>query len=230
MEFSQRLKYVRKRKHVSVAHAAENIGISKPTLIGYEQGHRSPKLPTMQAIADYYGVSLTWLLGHSNGVDHGPFSKHREVQMTQPYSLHNSTEMQPGIVLYEDLKLFYAPLIREIREGNDLLSKDNIEDFFYIDITFTGLKLNDIAFLYKLNSNNMAPKYSSGDLVLVQKQNKTKDGELAILIVNDEVKVNLFHYSVHYSFLESLNPEYKLEKVLNTSVNIIGRVIWRIGK
>jgi len=230
MEFSQRLRTVRKRKQVSIAHAAEKIGVSKNTLMSYEQGHSNPKSPTMQAIAEFYGVSMDWLMGHSNGLDYGLFSNHRVGQLNQAYFPHHHTDKQPGVVLYDDYKLYYAPLIKEIREGNDLLDKDNIEDYFCVDVTLVGLKINDTAFLYRLNSNNMAPKYSPGDIVLIQRQYKIKDGEVAILLVKDEVKVNLFHHSDHYAFLENINPHYKLEKVLNTAVKIIGRVVLRIGK
>lgn len=228
MEFPQRLKYVRNRKHVSIARAAKDIGISKTTLISYEQGHSSPKPPTFQAIADFYGVSSAWLMGFSE-MDNRLFINHSGEQHTQLNYLNHNTK-QPGLVLYDDLKLFYAPLLKGIQDGIDLFDTDNIEDFYYVDITFAGLKLDDTAFLYRLNSNNMAPKYSSGDLVLIQKQDKIKDGEVAILILNDEVKVNIYHHSDHYVFLESINQEYKLEKILSTSVKIIGKVIWRIGK
>lgn len=220
MEVSQRLKYVRKRKHVSIAHVSENIGVSKPTLISYEQGLSSPRLSTIQDLAEFYGVSLEWLMGFTEF----EYGLQRAVY---PYHL---TDKQPGVILFDDLRLFCAPLVKEIRAENDLLNKDNIEDFFYVDITFAGLKLNDVAFLYRLNSNNMVPKYSSGDLLLIHKQDKIKDGEVAILIVNEELKVNLYHHSDHYTFLESINPEYKLEKIMSTLVKIIGRVIWRIGK
>lgn len=63
MEFPRGLEYDRNRKHVSIARAVKDIGVSKTTLIIYKQGRSSPQPPTFQVIADYYGVFSAWLMG-----------------------------------------------------------------------------------------------------------------------------------------------------------------------
>lgn len=47
----------------SYAKVGEAIGVSKQTISAYANGERSPKKPTIQVIALYYGVSPAWLIG-----------------------------------------------------------------------------------------------------------------------------------------------------------------------
>lgn len=58
-----RLRKVRKEKGYTLAAAAIVIGIANNTLSQYETGKREPKLETWQRLADFYGVSVSYLQG-----------------------------------------------------------------------------------------------------------------------------------------------------------------------
>ena len=47
----------------SYTKVGEAIGVSKQTISAYVNGERSPKKPTIQVIALYYGVNPAWLIG-----------------------------------------------------------------------------------------------------------------------------------------------------------------------
>lgn len=47
----------------SFTSVGEKIGLSKQTVSAYISGVRSPKRPTIQAIANFYGVNPAWLIG-----------------------------------------------------------------------------------------------------------------------------------------------------------------------
>lgn len=65
MEFwGERLKEARNDAHKTLEDIANAIGVTKSTIQRYECGGiRKPKLPVVDAIANYLGVSSTWLLG-----------------------------------------------------------------------------------------------------------------------------------------------------------------------
>src|SRR6056297_1614997 len=65
MTFSQRLKYLRKEKDIYQKELAQNIGVSRSTITLYESGSRKPNLETLEKLADYFGVSIDYLLGKS---------------------------------------------------------------------------------------------------------------------------------------------------------------------
>lgn len=60
---SERLVECRRRRGVAASVASELCGLGHDTLSRYESGEMEPKASALAAIADYYGVSVDWLLG-----------------------------------------------------------------------------------------------------------------------------------------------------------------------
>ena len=61
--FSQRLIDLRKKRGLSQAQAAEEIGVAPRAYQNYEYGKAEPKLSTLLRMAEVYGVSLDYLTG-----------------------------------------------------------------------------------------------------------------------------------------------------------------------
>jgi transcriptional regulator with XRE-family HTH domain len=65
--FSTRLKQLRELKGVSTQKLADAIGLkSKGSITQFEKTMTSPSVATLVAIADYFNVSLDYLVGRSN--------------------------------------------------------------------------------------------------------------------------------------------------------------------
>lgn len=63
---SNRIKELRLEKGLSQRKIAEETGISQQSLSFYEKGDRNPKIETWQKLADYFGVSVSYLQGVSD--------------------------------------------------------------------------------------------------------------------------------------------------------------------
>ncbi|HUX14336.1 MAG TPA: cobalamin-dependent protein [Spirochaetia bacterium] len=63
--FSSRLKEIRKDKHLRQKDLADALGLAQTTIANYEQGTRFPDEPTLSRVADFFGVSLDFLMGRS---------------------------------------------------------------------------------------------------------------------------------------------------------------------
>lgn len=63
--FAARLKELRKAKKVSSEQASSDLEISRPTLSAYEQGKSFPDMLILARIADYYDVSVDYLMNRS---------------------------------------------------------------------------------------------------------------------------------------------------------------------
>lgn len=61
-----RLVYLRSEKGLSQYEAAERLGFSRGKLANYEQGSRQPDYDTLQIIADFYDVTIDYLLGRTD--------------------------------------------------------------------------------------------------------------------------------------------------------------------
>lgn len=64
--FPSRLHELREKRHVDRKVLGELCGLSKDMIGQYERGERIPSLKTVVALADYFGVSVDFLLGREN--------------------------------------------------------------------------------------------------------------------------------------------------------------------
>lgn len=61
--FRQKLKKARKDTGFTQAEVCKEINIPRSTLANYETGRTQPDLETLAKLADFYEVSIDWLLG-----------------------------------------------------------------------------------------------------------------------------------------------------------------------
>ena len=59
------LKYLREQRNMTKSAVAKELGFSRQLYGNYENGIRTPDTETMKRIANYFNVSLDFLLGNS---------------------------------------------------------------------------------------------------------------------------------------------------------------------
>ena len=64
--FSERLSMLRKIKNVPAKDVAEAVGVSKAAISQFESGKNSPSAALLVSLADYFDVSLDYLVGRSD--------------------------------------------------------------------------------------------------------------------------------------------------------------------
>ena len=66
MKFPHRLKQLRQTNNVSQQELADLLGISTRAWRFYESGDREPNIAGLITLADYFDVSLDYLIGRSD--------------------------------------------------------------------------------------------------------------------------------------------------------------------
>nr|MBQ8245186.1 helix-turn-helix transcriptional regulator [Oscillospiraceae bacterium] len=61
-----RLKEVRKKKHISQLKLAMDLDMNQNSISRYETGEREADYATLIRFADYFGVSIDYLLGRTD--------------------------------------------------------------------------------------------------------------------------------------------------------------------
>jgi len=61
--FSENLAALRRARGLTQAELAQQLGVSKSAVSMYERGNREPELELLQAMADFFQVSVSSLLG-----------------------------------------------------------------------------------------------------------------------------------------------------------------------
>ena len=64
--FSERLKAIRKSRGITQKQLAQDIGASERGIQSYEIGERKPAFDQLIALADFFDVSLDYLVGRSD--------------------------------------------------------------------------------------------------------------------------------------------------------------------
>lgn len=69
MEFSERLKDLRKQAHLTQVDVAEKLGISQPAYASWERGVKKPTQENLIKIAQILNVSVDYLVGNSDNTE-----------------------------------------------------------------------------------------------------------------------------------------------------------------
>lgn len=65
LEFGRKLRQLRRNRNMSAEELGAKFGLSKTTIWGYEQGYRIPDMDTITKMAEFFNVSVDYLVGHN---------------------------------------------------------------------------------------------------------------------------------------------------------------------
>ena len=65
----KRIRDLRKRKKLTMKQLGQVIGVAESTISLYESGKRQPDNDTLQKFADYFDVSVDYLLGRTDDIN-----------------------------------------------------------------------------------------------------------------------------------------------------------------
>ena len=240
METKDVLKQLRKsRGFESMKEFCNAVGISFNTYQNYETGKRVPTADMLITLADFYGVSVDYLLG-------------REPE-TDPLKMFNisaqAVDSDKFIEEYEKLpelakQIFIDTMLRLSQAATKREKEDRLISIKFFERTAvsagTGLyddnneyptvkRVPDNAitraadFCCYVSGDSMEPDYYDGDLICVKVQPSVEVGEVGVFVINGE----LFVKKLGANGLVSLNPKYS---TIKKSPDIIcqGKVLGKI--
>jgi len=155
--FSERLREVRKAKGITQKAAANHLEMTDQAYQKYEYGMREPNLVTCTALANFYDVSMDYLMGRTDDITSINITKRMKILLLDK----RINEEAKGLYmyLYSNIPIFNEPISlsheNEYTEWNGL-SKIKFEeavqqlvDFQYVRVENNPAK-NSTAKLYHL--------------------------------------------------------------------------------
>ena len=122
-KFNEILIGLRKSSGLTQAEFAKKIGVSRSAIGNYEKGVRRPDFETTEAIADYFNVSLGYLMGRDESdkelydrYREQLFAREKEKKIIELYRKLNTEGQQKAQAYLEDLvnlKKYTEPSIKE---------------------------------------------------------------------------------------------------------------------
>ena len=108
MTVGERIKTLRKEKHLTQAQLGEILGVEKSAVAKWENGRtKNLKRETLQAMALYFGVRPSYII---EGEDYQLILNQQEVDLVRQF--RRADEQQRRIA-------FYALKVKEFEEGRD---------------------------------------------------------------------------------------------------------------
>lgn len=130
-----RLKELRKQKGLTQQGLADEISVSKITVLRWENEERQIKPEKAQQLADFFGVSVGYLLGFSNDVEKHPFEWDEISEISKPYLVKELEKRRQE--RREELRV-----LRDFAKNNDLTENINNVTQKLGDIVIPYLDLN----------------------------------------------------------------------------------------
>lgn len=141
-KFSKRLVELRKERKLSQYKLAEKLGCSRGLISNYEQGTREPDHNTLKMLADFFNVSIDYLIGRSDFRNPDDVIFNNDIQNLNKYYENFSKEIKDLIT--EIFDKFYLLIIRDARNENKAVLKV-YKDLFSTLLDFKA-KLKDFTF------------------------------------------------------------------------------------
>ncbi len=199
----EQLKILRKAKGVLQKDVAAYLGINRTTYVKYETGVSEPDNETLKKLADYYSVSLDYLLGRSEKKEP---SRRKGVRIP----VYGDTAAGVPILAIEDF------------------DSDDPDD--WEEITEDMARSGDYIAL-RIKGDSMEPRMKTGDIVIVRLQPTIETGDVAIVRVNgDSATCKKIKKTPQGLWLISFNPDYEPmfyspKDIEELPVAIIGKVV-----
>ncbi len=199
----ERIKNLRKQRGLSLGQLADSIGTSRQTVFRYENGTIT-NIPTekLEGLARVLGVSPSQLMGWE--------------------SENSSLNYIKGA---EGVKSVKLPLLGNVSCGEPIFATESYDRYIS-----AGAELNADFCLRAKGDSMINARIFDGDVLFVRKQDSVDDGEIAVVLIEDEATVKRVYYDRENGILTLVpeNPTYKPMRFTGSRLNqirIIGKVI-----
>ncbi len=180
------------------------LGISRSSVTSWKNG-MVPQNTTLLKLADYFGVSVDYLLGNEDA----PI---RSAELAQ----------------LDGSDVHMLPLYESVSAGFGALAVNEVVD--YIPSHFKSPAEAAESLCIRVSGNSMSPKIEDGDIIQVHKQDSIDSGSLAVVLVDgEEGFVKIVTYGDTWIELRSINPLVKPRRFNGADVQKV-RVVGIVTK
>ena len=198
-----RLKELRKEKGLTQVELANIVNVSKITILRWENGERQIKPEKAQQLADYFGVSVGYLLGY--------------IDDSEIYDDEVVIEPEKGMILVHSME-------RSNKKLQEKMFKDFVT-FFRDNIIF--ISDDEILSLYSMvhaaNLNNATPRGKQfTDLIFSDNDESKQIIDDYSLVFGNEFARNDLEEQIHGYIYDETRTKEKTEKLLKVLQSAYG--------
>lgn len=181
---------------------AEIVGVTAPTFNEWINAKKFPRIDKIQKLADYFGIKKSDLIEEKSDT-------------TKPKFVDS--------ILPIEVKRF--PLLGSVACGTPIFAAEEKE--LYVE---AGANIPADFCLRAKGDSMIGARICDGDIVFIHQQEMVEDGEIAVVLIDDEVTLKRVQYNVEENelLLFAENPQYKTMRFAGEELNhirILGRAV-----
>lgn len=217
--FGKTLKMLRNNRNISAIKFSEDLNIHRGSLSNWETGRRTPDSEMLLKIANYFNVSVDYLLGNDN----------KQTDDTDIMNLKGDNIR--FIKKVHENEMVKVPVLGTIKAGLPMFCESNIIDYEYVHQE--ELMIGEETFFLEVKGDSMInARIHEGDRVRIRKQNFVENnGDIYAVNVNgDEATLKRVYVENEGIRLISENPAYPsmfypAKDIESGYVNIVGKAV-----
>lgn len=204
--FSERLKLLRKSKDLTQTELATILHLSHGAVAMWETNKRQPDNETLSRLADFFEVSIDYLLGRN--------------ETKNPPNVFDVD----GIVCFEEIGTICAGF-------NGSLQETFTGEIVDIPLSMISGGHKEEYFVLRVQGNSMHPRILEGDRILCKRCSSVDSGSFAVVLYDGEcATVKKVNYVNGENWLEliPINPEYETKRISGADLEqcrILGKVV-----
>lgn len=245
MEIKEIIKDLRKQRKLSAQQVADLCGISIGVYKAYESGQRNLGVPALQKLADFYNVSVDYLLGRD--VPTPP---------TLPEILDRSNldEFSKSFIFYymqtsEKTRQELVDAIKKAAKADGMPESSDTDDLTESNIIVIPLHVGKVSagegfelpddysteaefyaneytdkadFVLQIDGDSMLPVFMDGDYILVKNTKALDLGDIGVFAFRGKGYIKQYKGT----YIHSLNPDYPdIHPTADSNIDILGKVL-----
>lgn len=182
-----RLKELRKARGLLQRDIAKHLQVAVSTYSYWEQGTYEPDTQALNELADFFGVTVDYLLGRTD--ERGKSDK----------SIYDISGISP-------IATQRIPMLGNVACGEPIYADEDRESY-----VLAGTDINADFCLIAQGDSMTGARIMDGDIVFCRRQSMVDNGEIAVVLIGDEATLKrVFYYPEKKKLvLQAENPKYE---------------------
>lgn len=214
----ERLSKLRAEKKLSREALGKKIGVTKTSIKNWEDDENQPKVEYLQALADFFGVSLAWLSTGDKPSIEQLKAMIAKAEQAQPDDI--PTPYDTELVDINHNMDGMMPVISWVAAGAFVeVMPTTLDDV--IEYVPRPQHLSRHAFGLIVQGRSMSPEFKPGDIIYVEPAISPlglKDGDLIVIQCNDDKEATFKQLAIGDTsddmYLRPLNPDWVDQKII----------------
>ena len=136
--------------------------------------------------------------------------------------IRRSKQKKRCIEVVGESKINRIPLLGEIAAGTPILAVENIDSYFPLPDGFFGK--GGQLFMLRVRGNSMIEVgINDGDYVIIRRQSTADNGEIAAVLIDNDVTLKRFYREKDYYRLHPENSD--MEDIITSNADILGVLV-----